>query len=113
MRKKPEILSTEIIARSRIFSIEQLELQFSNGQVAHFERRERVEKIASAMESKGLDTDTSYDQKVDALMGHDNLDVVEQAINMSAPQIKLAAVSDNPGNPSDATSAFAAGILDD
>ncbi len=38
MPKKPEILNSEIIARSRIFSIEQLELQFSNGQVVHYER---------------------------------------------------------------------------
>jgi ribosomal protein S7 len=81
--------------------------------VAHFERRERVEKIASAMERKGLDPDTTYDQKVDTLMGQDNLDVVEQAIEMSAPQIKLAAVSDHAGNPSDAKSAFEVGILED
>lgn len=38
MRKKPEVLSTEIVASSRLFSIEQRELQFSNGNIAHFER---------------------------------------------------------------------------
>jgi ADP-ribose diphosphatase len=38
MRKKPEILSTEIVACSRLFSIEQRELRFSNGHIAHFER---------------------------------------------------------------------------
>lgn len=80
--------------------------------VAAFERKERVEKIATAMTQKGLDHDTTHEQKVDSLMENDNLDVVEQAIEMSAPQIKLAAVSDHAGNPSDAKSSFEAGILE-
>jgi hypothetical protein len=82
--------------------------------VAHYEKRDRAEKIAHQMEAKRLDPETSYDQKVDALMERDNLDVVEQAIEMSAPQIKLAAISsDHVGNPSDAKTAFEMGILGD
>ncbi|MDD1711148.1 MAG: hypothetical protein LUQ37_09605 [Methanoregulaceae archaeon] len=81
--------------------------------VAFYEKRERVEKIASDMETKNLDPETGYDQKVEQLMNSDELDVVEKAISMSAPQIKLAALSDHPGNPSDATSAFAAAIVGD
>ena len=38
MPKMPEILKAEIIARSRLFRIERLELRFSNGKEAEFER---------------------------------------------------------------------------
>lgn len=38
MRKKPEILQSEIIASTRLFSIEQLELRFANGRVVNYER---------------------------------------------------------------------------
>lgn len=81
--------------------------------VAFFERRERVEKIASVMDAKNLDPETSHDEKVQRLMVSDDLDVVEKAIDLSAPQIKLAALSDHPGNSTDAESAFVAGILGD
>lgn len=80
--------------------------------VAFYEKRDRAEKIASQMEAKNLDPETSYDEKVEALMGPDSdLDVVEKAIDLSAPQIKLASLTDDPGNPSDAASAFIAGIM--
>ncbi|MGD8514843.1 MAG: ADP compounds hydrolase NudE [Granulosicoccaceae bacterium] len=38
MRKKPEVLQTETIARTRIFSIEQRQLRFSNGRTVSYER---------------------------------------------------------------------------
>lgn len=38
MKQKPEILSTSIAARSRLFTIESLDLRFSNGHEATFER---------------------------------------------------------------------------
>lgn len=38
MPKKPLILNQETLARTRIFHIEQLDLQFSNGQTAQYER---------------------------------------------------------------------------
>ncbi len=81
--------------------------------VAHYEKRDRVVKIASAMQQKNLDPETSYDDKIENLMGSDNLDVVEKAIELSAPQVKLAALSDHHGNPSNAEDAFAAGLLGD
>lgn len=37
-QKKPEILHTEIIARSRLFQIEQMHLKFSNGVERQYER---------------------------------------------------------------------------
>lgn len=38
MRKKPEILSTQTLARTRLFHIEQIDLRFTNGVEARFER---------------------------------------------------------------------------
>lgn len=38
MRKKPEILNTETLARTRLFHIEQLDLRFANGVEARYER---------------------------------------------------------------------------
>lgn len=35
---KPKILNTEIIAQTRLFQVEQLDLEFSNGVVAQYER---------------------------------------------------------------------------
>lgn len=82
--------------------------------VAFYQRRERAEKIATQLEAKGLDPETSFTQKVEGLMSTDkNLDVIEEAVGMSAPQMKLASLSDSPGNPSDAKSSFEAAILSD
>lgn len=81
--------------------------------IAHYEKVERVTKIASAMQQKNLDPDTTYDEKIETLMGRDDLDVYEKAIDLAAPQIKLAALSDHPGNVSSAEDAFAAGLLGD
>ncbi|SHI20579.1 ADP compounds hydrolase NudE [Ferrimonas marina] len=36
--KKPEILSSELVAKSRLFQVEQLHLRFSNGEERHYER---------------------------------------------------------------------------
>jgi ABC-type antimicrobial peptide transport system ATPase subunit len=79
--------------------------------VASYQKRERVEKIAQTMQEKGLNPDTTFQQKVAALMQRTDLSVIESAIDMSAPQIKLAEVSDTPGNPSDARSAFEIGLM--
>ena len=37
-KQKPQILSQEIVAQSRLFKIEQIQLQFSNGEQRLFER---------------------------------------------------------------------------
>lgn len=79
--------------------------------LAHFQKKERAEKLASSMHQKGLNPETTQEEKVAALMQRDNLDVIEEAVNMSAPQIKLAEVSDHPGSPSDAASSFVAALM--
>lgn len=38
MRKKPQILNSETLARTRCFHIEQLDLEFSNGATTRYER---------------------------------------------------------------------------
>lgn len=38
MQKKPQVLSRSVIARSRLFTIEAMELRFSNGEEVVFER---------------------------------------------------------------------------
>jgi hypothetical protein len=58
--------------------------------LAFYQKRERVEKIASEMERKGLDPDTSYEEKINGLMDQGNLDVIEKAVNLQAKQIKVA-----------------------
>lgn len=82
--------------------------------VASYEKRDRVTKIASAMQSKNLDPETSYEEKVSSLMGRDDLDVYEKAIDLSAPQIKVASLSDDPssGNGANAEDVFAAGLME-
>lgn len=63
--------------------------------VASYERKERAEKIASAMEEKGINSEMSYAEKVHDIMQRDNLDVVEEAVGMTAPQTKLASIHDD------------------
>jgi regulator of replication initiation timing len=62
--------------------------------VAHFERKERAEKVAAAMEAKGLEPETSIETKIENLMAREDLAVVEQAVELTAPQTKLASVAD-------------------
>jgi hypothetical protein len=83
--------------------------------LAHYEKAARVQKLASEMQAKNLNPESSIEEKVDSLMAEDDgkLDVIEQAINMSAPQVKLAALSDHPSNAVDAADAFAAAIMGD
>ncbi len=80
--------------------------------IAHYNQLERVEKLAKTMEEKGFDSQISHEEKVQRLMGADDLDVVEKAIDLSAPQFKLASVSDNPGNSSDALGALELAIME-
>lgn len=83
------------------------------GKVAFYEKRERVTKLASEMEAKNLDPETPFSDKVEKLMQtpDDQVEVVEKAVGLSAQQVKLAALSDFPGNPSDAVTAFEAGVI--
>jgi hypothetical protein len=63
--------------------------------VSHFEKRAQAEKIATAMEDKRLQPELDYKQKVAGLMERDDLEVVEQAVGLTAPQMKLASVAED------------------
>jgi capsular polysaccharide biosynthesis protein len=63
--------------------------------VASFEKRARAEKIANEMEAKGLNLGTTFEQKVAELLTNDRLDVVEEAVGLAAPQMKLASVHED------------------
>lgn len=106
--KVAEVLSQVPIAL-RALSQENQELK---EKIAQYEKRDRVTKIASAMDAKNLNPDTTFDEKVAALMESNDLDVYEKAIDLAAPQIKLAALSDHPGNPSNAEDAFVAALME-
>jgi hypothetical protein len=80
--------------------------------LAFHEKRERVEKLATVMDVKNLEPELTHEEKVERLMGQNNLDVVEQAVDMSAQQVKLASISDYPGDGHDAKTAFEAAIVE-
>ncbi len=79
--------------------------------LAGYEKRHRVEKLASEMDAKNLEPELSHEEKVEKLMKQPDLDVVEKAVDMSAQQVKLASVSDFPGDGNDALTAFESAIL--
>lgn len=85
--------------------------------VANYEREERIVKIAKAMEAKNINNGLSLEEKIASLREHDKLDALEEAVNFSAPQMKLASVSD--GNQvtveggNNAADTFAAALADD
>lgn len=85
----------------RALSEENVKLRTSNEElvekVASYEKRERAEHIAGKMEEKGLNTDLSFQEKIAQIMQRDDLDVLEQAVSMSSPQMKLASVHDAEG----------------
>ena len=113
MNKLSSTKVAEVLAQVPIaLRAQQQEIAELKEKVATYEKRDRVTKLASAMEAKNLSPDTTLDEKVAALMERDDLDVYEKAINLSAQQIKLAALSDHPGNPSNAEDAFVAGLME-
>ena len=57
MDEKPEILDTRLIAKSRLFGIEELHLRFTNGVERTYERL-RTPPIAGVMMVPLLDDDT-------------------------------------------------------
>lgn len=87
--------------------------------VASYERKGRVEKIASQMEEKNLQPELTFEEKVAGLLKKENLDAVEEAIGMSAPQIKSASVHEDTGmtieggESDSAANAFATALASD
>lgn len=62
--------------------------------IAHYEKRERAEKIAAAMEAKGLEPETTMEAKIANLLEREDLSVLEQAVELTASQMKTASVAE-------------------
>ena len=73
----------------RSLSVENQDLKTK---LATFQKKDHAEKIATKMEEKGLETGLSFSEKVASLMRRDDLQVIEEAVGMTAPQMKLASV---------------------
>lgn len=78
----------------RVLSVDNVSLR---EKLAFYEKKDRAEKIASAMEAKGLEPELSIHEKVAGLMKREDLGIVEEAVSMSAPQMKLASVHEAGG----------------
>jgi hypothetical protein len=67
--------------------------------VASFEVRDRVEKIASLMEEKGIDAGLGHDEKLEMLRkkaSEGTLDVVEHAVKLAAQGSPFGELGDRP-----------------
>lgn len=58
MRKKPEIVAAETLARTRLFHVEQLDLKFSNGVEVQYERLKSNNPGGAVLVVPMLDDDT-------------------------------------------------------
>lgn len=106
----------------RTLSQENVQLRSENGElkekVAAFEKKARAEKIATLMEEKGINGSVPFQTKVAEIMAKENLDVLEEAVGMAAPQMKLASIhedgveveSSGDKDVDRATQTFAAGL---
>jgi hypothetical protein len=114
-------------ANVRALSTELTTVSKENGElknkIAHFERKEHAERLAILMEEKSVKTELSFPEKVASLLDGDrDLKVVEEALTMGVPQIKVASVDDDsitghePGtedlNGEAATESFLAGLME-
>jgi len=72
-------------------------LASATAELNELKRRDRIEKIAKVMEEKGLDQETSHEDKVariEKAAAAKSLDVIEEAVGLSAPQKPLGSLGD-------------------
>ena len=85
----PRVLRSLVSERDEALN----KLASAEKKISEYERRDRIEKIARSMEDKALDVGTSYEEKVDriekAASAGKSLDVIEEAVNMTAPTKSL------------------------
>ena len=79
------------------------------------EEADRIEKIARSMDQKGLDPMTPFEDKVErikeAASGGKSLDVIEEAISMTAPNGELGKLGSDPANTGDQLTSYILGGL--
>jgi hypothetical protein len=80
-----------------IIEDQQSTIETLTAKVAFYEKEKRAIKLAEIMEDKGLNSNLSYEEKIDSLMNHANLDVVEEALDMEPARLAKVATLDNQG----------------
>lgn len=85
-------------------------------QLAEYQKRDRIEKIARSMEARHIDLGTSLEDKVErikeAAEKGRSLDAIEEAVEMTPPQGNLAKLADGtPGNGATELEAYLLGGL--
>lgn len=87
----------------------QTKLAAAERQISEFKTRDRIEKIAHKMEEKHLDVGNDFEDRVarikEATAKGRSLDVIEEAVDMTAPQGGLGKLGSatEPGNGDSAT----------
>jgi hypothetical protein len=85
--------------------------------VDEYEKHGRIEKIAQAMEVKGISPDMSREDRIEqikeAASQGKSLDVIEEAIEMTAPNGELGKLGSVGGNGEDALTSYLVGGLSD
>jgi hypothetical protein len=76
--------------------------------VAAANRKDHAERVATLMEDKGHQPDVGFRAKVAHLLEDPNRDlrVMEEAVRMETPAVKLASVSEGPGHGSDPLTSY-------
>lgn len=66
--------------------------------LATVQKKDKAEKLASQMVERGMISHSDVQQKTAELIERDNLDVIEEALNLSAPEelAKIAQVGEEP-----------------
>lgn len=111
----PRVLRALVAERDEVLS----KLASANKKIAEFEKRDRIEKIARSMEDKNLDVGSSFDEKIEriekAASAGKSLDVIEEAVNMTAPQRSLGGLGGEleTGNGESALTSYLLGQLHD
>jgi len=89
----------------------------ANRKLAEYERADRIEKIARTMESKGIDPDSSIEDKIErikeAASSGRSLDVIAEAVEMTAPDGSLGKLAgvEQSGNAGDSLTSYLLGGL--
>ena len=85
--------------------------------VDEYKTSDRIEKIAQSMELKGINPDASQGDRVEqikeAASQGKSLDVIEEAIEMTAPNGELGKLGSAPGQGEDALTSYLVGGLSD
>jgi len=92
-------------------------LAAADARIQEFEKSDRIEKIARSMEEKGIDTGSTFEDKIErikeATARGRSLDVIAEAIEMTAPNGDLGklAGAEAPGNGADALTSYLLGSV--